>query len=118
MSQYLLPLTNSQKQNTVELLSLIFNDDEFLKHASKVNGAVVDKTEKVMNDLIFCTGAITALFSGLQCVPRTNNVYLWLVACLPALIPVIKVNSKTIYTNVTCRNAIMTHLQSMKALLL
>lgn len=118
MPQYLLPLTNDQKQKTVELLSLIFNDDEFLKHASKVNGKVVDKTEEIMNDLIFCTRAITVLFSGLRCVPRTKNVYMWLMACLPALIELVKVNSKTIYTNGICHNAIMTHRESMKALLL
>ncbi len=118
MSQYLLPLTNAQKQNTVELLSLIFNHNEFLQHASKVNAAVVEETEVVMNKLILCNEAITVLFSSIKCIPKSTNVYGWLMGCLPALVEIAKTHSKTLYTNRLCQNAIMAHKDLMKGMLL
>ena len=117
MSQYLLPLTNAQKQQTVELLALIFNDNEFLPYASKVNGPVVDETEKVMNDLIFCTRAITGLFSAIRCVPKSPNIYGWLVGCMPGLIDIVKANSKTLYTNDMCLTVIRLRRDRLKEFL-
>ena len=118
MSQYLLPLTNEQKLKTVELLSAVFNDREFLQHASQVNGEVVDQTEVIMNKLIFCNQAITVLFSTLRCVPKSRNVYGWLMGCLPALLDIAKMHSDTIYTNYICQKAIMSHKKAMQSLLL
>jgi hypothetical protein len=118
MSQYLLPLTSGQKQKVAELLTLVFNDNEFLENADKVSGRTVEETELVMNSLIFCTRAITALFSAIRCVPKSPNVYGWLVGCLPGLVDVAKTHSSTLYSNTLCRNAIMTHRDSVKATML
>lgn len=118
MSQYLLPLTNAQKQQTAELLTLIFNDNEFLEHASKVNGTVVDETEVVMNKLIFCNQAITVLFNAIRCVPKSTKIYGWLMGCLPALVEIAKTHSKTIYTNYLCQKAIIPHRDVIKRMLL
>ncbi len=87
-----MPLSMQQKKSTVELLAIIFNDNEFLRRAHAVNTKTIKLTEDLMSNLNYCNNATTALLTGIRCLPKSKNVYGWLLGCLPAILNVFKAN--------------------------
>lgn len=99
-------LTLSQKQDIGEMLSIIFEDDSFVYYANKINDKTAQRAEEIMDMLIFCNTASTALFKSISCIPKSKNIYGWLISCVSAVVDVLKAHRNTLQGNMLCLNAI------------
>ena len=91
-----------KRREVVKLLSILFKDETLLSRAHAVNSDTVKYTEQLMNDLIFCNRATTLLMAGIRCVPKSKNVYGWLLGCLPALLNLFKVYENEMQASLFC----------------
>jgi hypothetical protein len=95
-------MTNQEKKELVEILSIIFQDKEFLSRAHAVNNETLTLTEELLNKLQFCNNATSGLLTAIQCFPKSPNVYGWLAGCVPSIYKVIKMNSVEFKSNMFC----------------
>jgi len=84
------------------LLAIIFNDNEFLRRTHAVNSKTIKLTEDLMFNLNYCNNATTSLLTGIRCLPKSQNLYGWLLGCLPAILKVFKANKTKLQSNLFC----------------
>ncbi|MDH5546211.1 MAG: hypothetical protein OEZ43_11495 [Gammaproteobacteria bacterium] len=107
-------LTYTQQKDVAELLAALFNDNEYLYHVNKINRETVRYAEDVIVMFRFCNKASAGLLAGIQCIPKSKNIYGWLLSCLPAVHKVVKANREIFYSNFMCDIAIQSHRNALK----
>jgi hypothetical protein len=112
-------MTLKEKSDLVEILSIIFRDNEFLMRANYVNENTITLTEELLHQLNFCSNATSALLTSVQCFPKTKNVYGWLAGCIPALAKHFRMYKIQLKSNMFCSvHVIAKYKSSIKATLL
>ena len=115
-------LSYTDKRKIGELLSVLLNDQDFSLYSDKINEETVKYTEDLLLRLSNCNKATTALFTGIKCIPKSPNVYGWLISCgsamLDGMISIIKINHSVFYSNLLCTTGVQTHRDALKATLL
>ncbi len=71
----------SDKRKIGDLLLVLLNDNDFAIYSDKINEKTIKYTEDLLARLVFCNQATTALFAGIKCIPKSTNVYGWLLSC-------------------------------------
>lgn len=111
-------ISNEQKQQVAELMSIILNDSEILFHANKVNQKTVEYAEEIVVSFHFCNKATAALLAGIQCIPKSRNIYGWLLSCIPAVSRLVRANRQIFYSSMMCNIGIQAHKSALKATML
>lgn len=100
-------LSYQDKETLANILALVFDDREYLHRVHQINDKTLRITEEMLSNLFFCNRATAALFGAIRCVPKSPNVYGWLLGCLPGVSDVVKANSEKIRANLLC----LTHIR-------
>ena len=95
-------LTIQKKREIAELLSILYQDNDFNRRAHAVTPETIKFTEELLHKLNFCNNATSALLTGIQCFPKSKNVYGWLVGCVPAILKMFRMHSIQLKTNLFC----------------
>ena len=112
-------LSREQQDMLAEVLSVVLVDNEYIRLARRINERTLSLTEKMLNDLFFCNRATALLFNALHCIPKSPNVYGWLLGCLPGVVQVVKAHSQQLQANMLCLTHIRAnYLSEMKLTLL
>ena len=107
-----------QKQQVAELMSIILKDTEFLFHVNKFNENNVKYAENIIISFHFCNKASAALLAGIQCVPKSRNIYGWLFGCAPAVMRLVKANRDIFQSSMLCDVGIRAHTSALKSSML
>lgn len=111
--------SREQQDMLAEGLPIVLMDNEYIDLARRINERTPHLTEKMLNDLFFCNRATALLFNALRCIPKSPNVYEWLLGCLPGVMQVVKAHSQKLQANVLCLTHIRAnYLSEMKPTLL
>lgn len=79
--------------------------NEFKFNVAMINERTVELGEKMMSQLIFCNSAITALFGGIKCIPKSATalgVAGWLAGCASLILKVMEIHREKIVTTALC----------------
>lgn len=101
-------LSREQQDMLANVLSVVLLDNEYIHLARRINEKTLHLTEKMLNDLFFCNRATALLFNSLRCIPKSPNVYGWLLGCLPGVVKVVKAHSQKLQANMLC----LTHIRA------
>lgn len=101
-------ITMQKKKEIAELLSIIYQDRDFLRRAHAVNSETVQLTEELLHSLNFCNNATSALLAGIQCFPKSKNIYGWLVGCVSAILKVFRTHDIKLKSNLFCSAHVIT----------
>ncbi|MEK6750399.1 MAG: hypothetical protein AABY83_14565 [Pseudomonadota bacterium] len=110
-------LTYHEKHDLAKLLALIMHDDEFIYHADKINDQTVIAVERLIMDFQECNRASAAFLATIKCVPKSSNIYGWILSCLPAITDLWRTHNDIFYTNMLCSTAIIFRKSDIKATL-
>jgi hypothetical protein len=105
-------MTLQEKKDLVEVLSIIFQDSEFLMRAHAVNERTIHLTEELLHQLNFCNNATSSLLTSIQCFPKSKNVYGWLAGCITAIAKQFRMYKIKLKSNMFCSAHVISRFKS------
>ena len=96
-------LAEVDKEDIAEIMGIIL-DRDYSDSVKNITHKSVRIAEECINYLRRCSSGMSGLFAGVECIPKSPNVYGWLVGCAFGIKGHLNRTRTKWHVNVVCLN--------------